>query len=1818
MAFTASLRRSHHSKFLLSASLAALTVGWSGTAHAQQTTPGVSPNCPIVTGEAICEGDLEDGISSTPATPAFDTLIVRNPNGPIAPPGYFAIGVVKNDSDITINIADDVVINVFDDPNIAGVAQGLIAIVDQGFDLIIDTSATITADGNGSFGLGIEALVSNGDGNLFLTNDGDISTFTSFESAIAIQGRQQNSTGILSITNNGDLSATSGGTGERSLVTAGILARHDNGGSDIAVTNGGTITVSATTVDTDFNGVAAGIVSNSFVGANTTGILNAGAITSTGQAVHGIVGFTSNDSATETARLSIANQTGGTLSIDGADNYGILAQSAGTSVDTTVDNSAEITMANGANSNGIFVLSRATESRLSLNNRADVSGAGTLLRGLGVSTFGAPAGGTYDMLIFNEGDIALDAPAALGMTVFATREDTVEADVVNTGDLDLSNTTSPGSIGISVNLNAVDASAGGAVGSSSARIVNRGDIAMGAGRGIFVVADDIAVTNFGSITTTGAMSDGIVADASTAVGWQVTVAETGSVVTSGAGSVGIRISGVSEDYVEAQIQEATAATTVQKARMADQAMNAITQFITSSAPGNGGIASASGVQRPLNVPGTGVFVPAATGNVVVNGTVRSDGGAGAILGDSALSVAVRNADAVIATTGNDAPAISATTSIQLIGLEGLTLTTTGDNASLVQLNGGGLGTPGDSAAFVALNDLTASTMGDGSTAFVLDSGGGQSVANFASNNFADPGAGATISTMGDNAHGVQFVTPDGGSTFAGEVEFTQLSTAGDGSLGFNIDAGGNSSANLALLDSTVTTGGANSDAIRLGIGGGSDVLLLVQRSTVSTTGDGSDAIDIPQIANSSIGNGVIIGSDISTESDNARAFVHGELGGDTSSRTAFIADSTFTTQGDGSTALLFGAYGNTSSSTTSIFDTVITTAGSNARGIDHGLGGDGSANEITIENSSVTTTGATNSGAMIFEGTVDNGSAFSISLSDIDLSTVGSDSDGVFIGGGGFDSSVFSTDSANLTIATQGDNSRGFVVDQFIAGDGSTSVGAMDNISITTEGMNAHGMLLGTSRDGAMVNSSTAFQGTSLDITTQGDGARGFYLAGLTGDMVDSDYTVSITESTIATAGDDAIGFEIAGVGGAFTGSELTMALDGIDIATSGSGSHAMVIGNLPMFAAAANSNSVLAIDIADVTTTGAAAHGIVIGSGWGTPGAAQTDAGNNIPSRFNRIQVSGDVSASGAGSHGIVTDSLLNSFTVAADGSITADGFALLSQGNGGVAQFTNRGTITGDIRLGAENSSLVSSGTITGNIDMGGGTNAITIEGGGLLNSQDQILLGDGNAITVAGTLAPGGDGPIQLTNIGSELVFEAGSQFLVDIDGMATDPVATGFFASDRLLVDGGATINGGDVVVSTLTPQGDFDRTATFLLIDASGGVTGEFTGIVADLPFLDLNLSYEANRVILNATRAGPVVPFASLGTTPNQVAVGAAFDTLEPDATGDLDTVIDQLIFATTTQALTAFDTASGEIYASLLAQAVGDALRHGQHGLARARMARGSGWGIWGGASFSDSSIDADGNAAEVQQDDVGFDLGIDYVGAENGWALGMAGGMRDGSLEVAGRASAADYDSWYLSVYGRYGSGGAGFTVSGALTWSQTDAAVERAITVNTLQRTALGDAEIDALTASAEVRYGWGTGGGWAFGPLASLHHGDADLSLVDETGAGSLSLRAADASDQQTTFGGGLFANWQGSRGSFDLSAQYVDAANNTVGTRLAFGDGANAPFTVLAPETDGAGLLGAMSGNLDLGSGWTLSAETRALFRTDRDDISGSISIGWRF
>jgi uncharacterized protein with beta-barrel porin domain len=534
-------------------------------------------------------------------------------------------------------------------------------------------------------------------------------------------------------------------------------------------------------------------------------------------------------------------------------------------------------------------------------------------------------------------------------------------------------------------------------------------------------------------------------------------------------------------------------------------------------------------------------------------------------------------------------------------------------------------------------------------------------------------------------------------------------------------------------------------------------------------------------------------------------------------------------------------------------------------------------------------------------------------------------------------------------------------------------------------------------------------------------------------------------------------------------------------------------------------------------------------------------------------------------------------------------------------------------------------------------------------------------GNLTLNTGTLAPGAS--IGTLTVNGDLVLDAASIFEVEVDDMGN---------GDLVIVNGSVTLGGATLNVLEV---GDFagDDPFNYLIIDNDGSdaVTGAFGTLSNQFAFLTPSVDYMAgdgNDVALGLTPngappppptptpppptptpppppptptpppppptptpppptptpppppppppAGPLFPTAA--TTYNQMGSAMRFEDLDRTPGSDANSVYMNLLFSTTGEALAAFDTASGEIYASLLANAGTGGMTRAQRLAARGHEAFAEGWGFWGGVTGSAGEIDTDANASDADADSYGLDIGLDYRGQNNGWALGATVGYLDGGLDIDDRLSRSEYDGWHAGGYGRIGTGGAGVTVTGAFSYTDITANVTRGILVNTLNRTARASVDVETWALTGEARYGFPIGSGWSAGAIASIHHADSELGRVNETGAGALSLTGGDAGDEQTRIGGGLFANWQGERGGLDLSAQYVDGHSNVAQVPFALQGAPTATFPVRSPRTNGAAALMSIAGRYRLGGGWFLGGETRALVGGDENSIAGSVTIGWEF
>ncbi|WP_192841594.1 autotransporter outer membrane beta-barrel domain-containing protein, partial [Fulvimarina pelagi] len=137
--------------------------------------------------------------------------------------------------------------------------------------------------------------------------------------------------------------------------------------------------------------------------------------------------------------------------------------------------------------------------------------------------------------------------------------------------------------------------------------------------------------------------------------------------------------------------------------------------------------------------------------------------------------------------------------------------------------------------------------------------------------------------------------------------------------------------------------------------------------------------------------------------------------------------------------------------------------------------------------------------------------------------------------------------------------------------------------------------------------------------------------------------------------------------------------------------------------------------------------------------------------------------------------------------------------------------------------------------------------------------VLGGDGTVgsfvANSGGTIAPGNS--IGTLNVAGNATFQSGSVYEVEIAADGT---------GDQVRADT-ATINGGTVDVVTLDPYTAYTDGQRYTIVSTANGRTGTFDSLQDDSAFLDYNLLYTSNDVILELIRA---LQFPDVARTFNQ------------------------------------------------------------------------------------------------------------------------------------------------------------------------------------------------------------------------------------------------------------------------------------------------------------------------------------------------------------
>ena len=323
---------------------------------------------------------------------------------------------------------------------------------------------------------------------------------------------------------------------------------------------------------------------------------------------------------------------------------------------------------------------------------------------------------------------------------------------------------------------------------------------------------------------------------------------------------------------------------------------------------------------------------------------------------------------------------------------------------------------------------------------------------------------------------------------------------------------------------------------------------------------------------------------------------------------------------------------------------------------------------------------------------------------------------------------------------------------------------------------------------------------------------------------------------------------------------------------------------------------------------------------------------------------------------------------------------------------------------------------------------TSAVTVNQDGTLGGNGRIAA---LSVNSGGRVAPGNS--VGTLQVAGDVNLGAGSTYAVELTPTS----------SDRIVAGGKAILGGGSVTLAlenspTLLSQTEAQSLIgrQYSILQAAGGIQGQFGRILPNYLFLGGNLDYAANGVQLDVVRNDAT--FASTGATRNQRAVAAAAEQL---GAGNpvYESVLRSDSLATTQQG---FQQLSGEVYPAIGAMlindsrqvrdAVGERLRHvpvtGESNVWLKAL------GAWGN---TDSRSETAGATTSLG----GLLMGVDGALDEQ-TRVGLVAGYSDSSLSMGrGTHSSASVDSYHLGAYAGREWGDWRLSVGGAYSWHRGD---------------------------------------------------------------------------------------------------------------------------------------------------------------------------------
>ncbi len=364
------------------------------------------------------------------------------------------------------------------------------------------------------------------------------------------------------------------------------------------------------------------------------------------------------------------------------------------------------------------------------------------------------------------------------------------------------------------------------------------------------------------------------------------------------------------------------------------------------------------------------------------------------------------------------------------------------------------------------------------------------------------------------------------------------------------------------------------------------------------------------------------------------------------------------------------------------------------------------------------------------------------------------------------------------------------------------------------------------------------------------------------------------------------------------------------------------------------------------------------------------------------------------------------------------------------------------------------------------------------------------------------------------------------------------------ADKIAVNGAAQIDNDASLELMRQGVGSGGATTRYTLLSASNGVVGSYGDLSGDLvaqtPFINFALNYDANHVFLDTSRSA--VAFADIAATANQRSTATALQ-----SQGEGAVLHDHLLFLNGKEARQAYDQLSGEAYAAIQSSLLNNSayIRTAAYKQLSPSFAStdlpairsldqpalwAHGFGDW-------TTLSGNHNVAESKTRVSGFLMGVDMP-AFDAWRLGLLAGYSHTNFRLNDRQSSAKSDDYTIGAYAgtaaNYTQGVLAFRSGLSYTWHNID--MKRSVAFAGFEDTLSADYKANTFQIFGELGYAHRATEFLAIEPYANLayvhlntnafrekdRHGAA-LSLgknTMDTGLSSLGLRITAELNQDT--------------------------------------------------------------------------------------------------